>query len=64
MEVLINGETKQVSSATLQAILEELAFDGDFAVAVNSEFVPRSLYSAQVIQAGDQIDVLSPIAGG
>jgi sulfur carrier protein len=64
MEVLINGETKQVSSATLQAILEELAFEGDFAVAVNSEFVPRSLYSTQAIQAGDQIDVLSPIAGG
>ncbi|MFC3152837.1 sulfur carrier protein ThiS [Litoribrevibacter euphylliae] len=64
MEVLVNGETKQVSSGTLQSLLQELAFEGDFAVAVNSEFVPRSLYSEQVIQSGDQIDVLSPIAGG
>ena len=64
MEVLVNGEAKQVSSQTLQALLQELAFEGDFAVAVNSEFVPRSLYSDQIINAGDQIDVLSPIAGG
>ncbi|GLQ32765.1 sulfur carrier protein ThiS [Litoribrevibacter albus] len=64
MEVLVNGETKQVSSDTLQSLLKELAFEGDFAVAVNSEFVPRSLYAEQAIQSGDQIDVLSPIAGG
>jgi sulfur carrier protein len=64
MEVQVNGETKQVSAETLASLLEELAFQGDFAVAVNSEFVPRSLYDDHKIQSGDQVDVLSPIAGG
>jgi len=64
MEVQVNGETKQVASAVLEALLKELAFEGDFAVAINSEFVPRSLYAEQAIKEGDQIDVLSPIAGG
>lgn len=64
MEVLVNGETKTITSTSLADILIELQFDGDFAVAINGEFVPRSLYADQVIRSQDQIDVLSPIAGG
>jgi sulfur carrier protein len=64
MEVLVNGETKQVSSDQLVHILNELGFDGDFAVAINGEFIPRSLYAEHVVVAGNQLDVLSPIAGG
>ena len=64
MEVLVNGETAQVSSTLLVDILKELGFEGDFAVAIDGEFIPRSMYAEQTLTAGNQLDVLSPIAGG
>ncbi len=64
MEVLVNGETAQVSSTQLVDILKELGFEGDFAVAIDGEFIPRSMYAEQTLTAGNQLDVLSPIAGG
>lgn len=35
-----------------------------FAVAVNTEFVPRSGYAARALQPGDRIEVISPVTGG
>lgn len=64
MEILVNGETRQVSTSQLQDLLVELEFHGKFAVALNGEFVPRSLYIQTVLQPGDALEVLSPIAGG
>ena len=64
MEVLVYGETAQVSSTQLVDILKELGFEGDFAVAIDGEFIPRSMYAEQTLTAGNQLDVLSPIAGG
>jgi len=34
------------------------------AVAVNTEFVPRSQHGDHVLQAGDRVDVLAPVQGG
>ncbi|GAA3924880.1 sulfur carrier protein ThiS [Litoribacillus peritrichatus] len=64
MEVLVNGETTQVNATHLVEVLKELGFEGDFAVAINGEFVPRSMYAEQTLAEGNQLDVLSPIAGG
>ena len=38
--------------------------DKKVAVAINSEFVPRSTYAQHKVQAGDAIDVLAPVQGG
>lgn len=38
--------------------------DGKFAVAINGEFVPRSRYSEQLLNAGDEVDIVKPVGGG
>ncbi|WP_296659073.1 sulfur carrier protein ThiS [Paraburkholderia sp.] len=35
-----------------------------FAVAVNGDFVARAQHAARTLQAGDRMDVVSPVAGG
>jgi sulfur carrier protein len=64
MEILVNGEAQQVNASQLDAVLLEMAFNGKFAVALNGEFVPRSLYAQTQLSQGDSLEVLSPIAGG
>ena len=35
-----------------------------FAVAVNAVFVPAARHAQQVLQAGDRVEVISPVTGG
>ena len=64
--ISINGESEYVCK--LQS-LEQLLADRkcnsqQVAVAINCQFVARGDYASTEIQAGDKIDILSPIAGG
>jgi sulfur carrier protein len=34
------------------------------AVAINQEFVSRSLYAERILMQGDQIDIVKPVGGG
>ena len=38
--------------------------ENSYVVAVNQNFVPRSEYQSFLINEGDKIEVLSPMAGG
>jgi sulfur carrier protein len=38
--------------------------DGFFAVAINHEFIPRSLYHTVILKDGDEVDVVVPMQGG
>lgn len=38
--------------------------EDSFVIAVNQSFVPRSEYQALLINEGDKIELLSPMAGG
>jgi sulfur carrier protein len=63
--VSLNDETVSLSEgALLSTLLEQQPLDGAFAVAVNGEFVPRSLYNETSLAEGDQVDVVSPVGGG
>jgi len=66
IEVSVNGKTRQCDdSSTVEQALAEWGYDGNlFAVAINSEFVPRSNYQQRVLQSNDQIDIVSPVQGG
>ncbi|WP_269582492.1 sulfur carrier protein ThiS [Roseibium sp. Sym1] len=65
MNLIINGEDRQVASATLALLLEELAYDHDFlATAHNGDLVPAEDRAACVLQTGDRIEILSPMQGG
>ena len=64
--VILNGEEKDLKPETnlRQAIelwgLEENAF----ALAINSEFVPKSFYDNTTLNSGDQVELLVPMQGG
>lgn len=65
MKLIINGETREVSAATLAALLKELDYEGNWlATARNGEVVPaRERYGCRLSE-GDRIEILSPMKGG
>ncbi len=65
IEVKVNGEVTEISQTNLNAFLSEFANgQSTFAVAINQTFVPRSNYATTELQAGDDIEILSPMQGG
>jgi sulfur carrier protein len=65
MKLIINGETRDVSAATLAALLNELDYQGNWlATALNGEVVPARERSRCQLSEGDRIEILSPMKGG
>lgn len=65
MQVLVNGETREVpEGCTVAALLEALQIGGRFAVELNEEILPRSLYAERRLAAGDRVEVVRAIGGG
>ncbi|MDQ3058901.1 MAG: sulfur carrier protein ThiS [Pseudomonadota bacterium] len=65
-QISFNGEPLQTGAATLQDLLLERGYElkNAFACAVNRSFVPRPHWPARTLQAGDRVDVVTPITGG
>jgi thiamine biosynthesis protein ThiS len=65
MFVVVNGETHPLPEPrTLAALLRFLSPVAPFAIARNTEVVPREAYEDCHIESGDRIDILHPAAGG
>ena len=67
MKVVINGKEEVFEGEvnTLLNILSLFGKNGDyFAVAINSDFVPRYKYENQEIREGDVIEIVTPHPGG
>jgi sulfur carrier protein len=65
MKITVNGEPINVSSDNLAALLAELEFEQELvATAVNQSFVRAKDRAATVLQAGDQVEILTPRQGG
>jgi sulfur carrier protein len=66
INVSVNGELVELpAQCTIAQLLSQCGFDSERrAVAVNTEFVPRSRYGEYVLGAGDRVDVLAPVQGG
>ncbi|MCV0428209.1 MAG: sulfur carrier protein ThiS [Roseibium sp.] len=65
MKLIINGETQEVVSANLAALLDELSYEHAFlATARNSELVAAEDRAACVLTEGDRVEILSPMQGG
>lgn len=65
IELSINGRQDSVPAGTSVAdLLRQLAADEAVVVAVNERFVPRNLHREQLLQEGDQVELLSPMEGG
>ena len=69
IEIRINGDCLALPydaniQQALAQYLDEQQQSLSFAVALNSDFVPRSEYDKRQLKANDSLDVLFPIFGG
>jgi sulfur carrier protein len=65
MRVTVNGESREISSARVDALLGELEYEGaHFAIAVNYDVVPKSRWAETPLKPGDEIEIITPRQGG
>lgn len=65
MNILINQTSHELpDGATLADAIVAVAARPPFAVAVNTVFVPNTHYADQLLQAGDRVEIISPVTGG
>jgi len=65
MRVTVNGESREIASDSVAALLRELDYDGThFAIALNYDVVPKSRWAETRLQTGDEIEIITPRQGG
>jgi len=65
MRVTVNGEPREILSASIDALLSELEYEGThFAIAVNYDVLPKSRWAQTPIKPGDEIEIITPRQGG
>jgi sulfur carrier protein len=65
MRVTVNGEQREVSSASVDALLAELEYEGThYAIAVNYHVLPKSRWAETPLNSGDEIEIITPRQGG
>jgi sulfur carrier protein len=65
MRVTVNGEPREILSASVEALLSELEYEGThFAIAVNYDVLPKSKWAETAIRNGDEIEIITPRQGG
>ena len=66
MQIIVNGETQDVSDKlTAAQLVENMGISGSrIAMEVNLEIVPRSIYAEYVFKAGDKVEVVHAVGGG
>jgi sulfur carrier protein len=65
MRVTVNGEQREISSASVEALLSELEYEGThFAIALNYDVLPRTKWAQTRLNSGDEIEIITPRQGG
>ena len=65
MRVTVNGEAREIASTRVDALLAELEYEGShFAIALNYDVLPRAKWAQTQLQAGDEIEIITPRQGG
>ncbi|MGE3066271.1 MAG: sulfur carrier protein ThiS [Hyphomicrobiaceae bacterium] len=65
MDVRVNGERLATRAGTLAELVDELGHgDAKVATARNGAFVAERLRAATRLEAGDEIEIVSPRQGG
>ena len=65
MRIEVNGEPREVTAATVLALVEELGLDSrKVAVERNLEIVPKSLHAATTLAEGDRVELVQFVGGG
>jgi len=66
VEILVNGQTRQVPERTTVAeLLAQLGLAGrHVAVEVNLQVVPRARHAEHPLAAGDRLEIVTLVGGG
>jgi len=66
MQIIVNGETRQVAEQISAAELVESLGLGQrrLALEVNGEIVPRSQHASHDLAAGDRVEIVHAVGGG
>ena len=66
MQIIVNGEARQVSDGINAAELIESLGLGQrrLALEVNGEIVPRSQHAGRALLAGDKVEIVHAVGGG
>jgi len=65
MNILINLQPYELpEGATVADALAAMQARPPYAVAVNTVFVPAPEHPSHPLQAGDRVEVISPVTGG
>lgn len=66
MEIVLNGETREVTAplSVLQLLQREGLAERRVAVEVNGEIVPRSRQGERLLTDGDRIEIVHALGGG
>ncbi len=66
MEIIVNGESRQVAEPySVAQLIEAMGLSARrLAVEVNLEIVPRSSHASHRLEAGDRIEIVHAIGGG
>lgn len=66
MQIIVNGETRQVADDTSTAQLIEALGLGErrLALELNGEIVPRSQHQERMLAAGDRVEIVHAVGGG
>jgi sulfur carrier protein len=65
MKLTVNGQSLDVRAATLDRLLDELAYEGPWlATAVNQNVIHAAERVRCALEEGDRIEILSPMQGG
>jgi sulfur carrier protein len=65
MRITVNGEPREITSLSVDALLKELDYEGThFAIALNYDVVPKSRWAETPLKIGDEIEIITPRQGG
>jgi sulfur carrier protein len=65
MRVTVNGEQREIGAESVAALLHELEYEGThFAIALNYDVVPKNRWADTPLNAGDEIEIITPRQGG
>lgn len=66
MQILVNGEPRQIdATTTATTLIEQLGLAGRrLAMEVNGEIVPRSTFADHTFHADDRVEIIHAVGGG
>ena len=65
MQVIVNGEKRDVAAASVTDLLAELGLAGQpVAVELNQELVPKASHATTRLSEGDRLEVVTLVGGG